>query len=328
MNFEFSETDLRRLDLNLLLVLTALMRERSVRRAAARLFVGPPAISMALRRLRDLTGDPMFVRGSRGMEPTPRALALYERVAPLLQGVHEAVFQPPAFDPAGIRRTIRFASPDDFEFLLVPRLLQLLQAEAPGVTLVLRSTDFTAVADTLASGDADVVLSASLRDLGDAVPSRLLYSDGFEILFDPARIGAAEIPLDRYLALPHLLFSPRGDSWGLIDDALARIGARRRVIATLVRFTTLPFVLKEIAAIGTVPRLMARMHAARFGLATQPLPFDAPSFEVALFWAARLRADPAILWFVDRVQSLVADLRREAGHDDTDGNNRDAAALP
>lgn len=314
MNFEFSETDLRRLDLNLLLVLAALMRERSVRRAAARLFVGPPAVSMALGRLRDLIGDDLFVRCPGGMQPTPRAIDLHDRVAPLLQGVHEAVFRPATFDPAQVRRTIRFASPDDLDVPLLPRLLALLRAQAPDITLIARPVDFTAVTDILVSGDVDLMISSVPPGIGDVVPWRPLYRDGFEALFDPGRLGPGPLALDRYLALPHLLFSPRGEAHGLIDNTLARIGQRRRIVATLVRFSTLPDILREIPAVATVPGLMARLHAGRFGLVAHPLPFPAPAFEVGMVWPHRLRTDPAILWLADQVRSLVDALRREAGH--------------
>jgi len=100
MTDTFNEIELRRFDLNLLLVFSALMRERSVSRAANRLYLGPSAVSMALGRLRDVTGDPLFVRAGAGMEPTPRALQLWAELAPALGSVAQAVRGRPAFDPA------------------------------------------------------------------------------------------------------------------------------------------------------------------------------------------------------------------------------------
>ena len=135
------ERDLRRLDLNLLLVFHALMQERHVTRAAARLFLGQPAVSGALKRLRAAFGDPLFVRSRAGMEPTPRALELSRPVEALLSGLHEALAAKRPFEPKASTRVFRIGASEAVGVALFPRLMAHLTREAPGVRLVTLDTD-------------------------------------------------------------------------------------------------------------------------------------------------------------------------------------------
>ncbi len=183
MKHEFNEAELRKIDLNLLLVFSALMRERSVSRAAGRLFLGPSAVSMALTRLRQIVGDSLFVRAGAGMDPTPRALALWSELEPALGAIELAVRGHRVFDPARAESTIRFAAPDDLEFALVPRLLERLETEAPGIRLVVRPSDFHTLLGRLDAGDADVGLSATpMSGIERRHRIRPLYRDGFSVV--------------------------------------------------------------------------------------------------------------------------------------------------
>ena len=135
---DINEHDFHKLDLNLLLVFTALLRERSVTRAARRLYLGQPAISASLARLRAFAGDDLFVRTAQGMEPTTRALALAERLKPVLEGLSAALFTTSAFDPSSSDRTFSLGMFDIGEVTLGPELLGDMEAEAPRVRLALR----------------------------------------------------------------------------------------------------------------------------------------------------------------------------------------------
>jgi LysR family transcriptional regulator, mexEF-oprN operon transcriptional activator len=313
MNHEFREADLRRVDLNLLLVLAALVRERSVTRAAARLHLSAPAVSMALARLRAALGDRLFVRGREGMEPTPRALEVYAAVAPALQGVHDAVFRPPRFEPALAERTFRFASPDDLELVLLPRLLARVAAEAPRATLVVRPADFRNVPGMLDSGDAELALTATPPGLDRGHRHEPLHRDGFAAVFDRGRLGLGEgepLTPERYLEAPHVLLSPAGHTTGPVDARLAELGlGPRRVVAAVARFSTLPFVLRALPAVANMPSVAARHHAAAFGLDARPLPFATPTFEVSLVWHARSDGDAGLAWLAGLVRRIVAGLR-------------------
>ncbi|WP_394829788.1 LysR substrate-binding domain-containing protein [Pendulispora albinea] len=313
---EINEIDLRRVDLNLLVVFAALMRERSVRRAASCLYIGPSAVSMALGRLREVFHDELLVRGREAMEPTPRAVELYERLGPLLRSLHEVVLTPPPFDPARAERTIRLACPDDLDAVLLPRLMAVLQRKAPGMKLIVRPSDFRVATELLDTGDADVAMTPT-RPMAPRFEGRYrsetLYSDGFLAIFDPKQIPeGAPLGMDRYLAVPHLLVSFTGVLRGAIDDRLAELGKSRTVAAAVARFATLPFLLKRAPMLANVPSLTACRYAKAFRLAVSPLPFDSPRFDLALVWHARFEGDPALRWFCDQLRAVLAAARLAA----------------
>lgn len=137
-----NRNDLRRVDLNLLIVFETLMHERSVTRAAEKLFLGQPAISAALSRLRGLFDDPLFVRTGRSMEPSARAVEIFALLSPALDSISTAVSRAAEFDPATSTAVFRIGLSDDVEFALLPQLLKRLRAEAPGIVLVVRRVNY------------------------------------------------------------------------------------------------------------------------------------------------------------------------------------------
>lgn len=308
----FNEVELRRLDLNLLLVFSAVWRERSVARAAGRLYLGPSAASMALARLRKATGDPLFVRTPQGMVPTPRAEALWAAVEPALAAI-EAAVRPAGFDPARAEATIRFGAPDDLEFALIPRLLERLGEEAPGVRLAVRPSDFRSIGDRLDRGDADLMLSA-LPERGLEARHRMsvLHHETFAVLHDANRLGhRGPLDLVAYLATPHAMVSIDGSPRSGLDDRLAALGHARHVAVTVAHFPTLPHILRRRALLANVPGTAARLMAAEHGLEVHPPPIDAGGFRLALAWHARTDTDPARAWFRGLVKAEVGALCNE-----------------
>lgn len=272
MNATFNEVDLRKLDLNLLLVFAALMRERSASRAARRLYLGPSAVSMALARLRDTLGDPLLVRAGSGMEPTPRALQLWDALEPAMAAIDQAVRGAKVFDPATAERVIRFAAPDDLEFVLIPLLLERMEHEAPGIRLVVRPSDFRTLLGRLDDGDADLALSATPSSgIERRHRIRPLNSETFSVLYDAAQLGrTGALDLDDYCDTPQLLLSISGDLTGLIDKRLAEIGRSRNVIAALAHFPTMPHIIKRRRALVNMPTTAARHYASTYQLELSP----------------------------------------------------------
>ncbi|MEM9013424.1 MAG: LysR family transcriptional regulator [Pseudomonadota bacterium] len=312
MEESFSEIELRRLDLNLLLVFSAMMREGSVNRAAGKLYLGPSAVSMALSRLREALNDPLFVREANRMVPTPRAEAFWARVEPALDAIAAAA-RADRFDPATAEMTIRFAAPDDLEGALLPALLARLDAAAPGIRLTARPADHLGLPGRLDAGDADLGLSALPPRLEARHRARILRRETFSVLYDAAQMGVTgPLDIDTYLDAPHLLRSVSGNATGPIDEVLRSLGRSRRVLAALSQFSTMPHVLKARRSVANVPALVAGWFARRFELECAPLPFPSPSFDLALVWSARLDADPAHIWFRDLVAEMVAELDRPA----------------
>ena len=309
MNNDFSEIELRRLDLNLLLVFSAVMREGSVGAATQRLFLGPSAVSMALARLRLSLGDELFVRAGKGVAPTPRAELLWSAIQPALSTIDGAL-RVPDFDPAKAEHTVRFAAPDDLEFVLVPALLKRLETVAPGVRLTVRPADFRSIAERLDSGEADVAFSAvSAKRLEKRHHVEIIHREHFRVLYDPARIGRrGKLSFDDYLSVPHLIRSVSGDTSGAIDEALAALHAERTVVAGLSSFATMPFVLKSRPALANVPATAALHLADTFDLETCALPFPSPTFDVGLVWHARLDADPASAWIRGLLHEVIGEI--------------------
>jgi LysR family transcriptional activator of mexEF-oprN operon len=313
MKSEFTLNELRKMDLNLLLVLSVLVRERSVRVTAERLHVGSPAISMSLSRLRDLLHDPLLVRTGRGMTPTPRAQELAAMIDPFLQDLRLALLEGETFDPRTVTRTVRFAIADDLEVVLLPKLLRTLQDRAPGVRVIVRDADYHAIDRLLQSGDAEVVLAALLPKMQLREPNKVLYAEKFVALYDPAQVNVpTPLNLDEYLAIPQLLISPRGEISGMLEPRLQELGRARDVVGTLARFSTLPFVLKETRMLCNVPSTSARCLAQHFGLAISQLPFASPEFNIGIAWQHVLDQDPFTRWFTALITKIMGELR--AGH--------------
>jgi LysR family transcriptional activator of mexEF-oprN operon len=294
-----NESDFRRLDLNLLLVFHALLHERSVTRAAQRLFIGQPALSGALKRLRAALGDELFVRTSHGMTPTPRALELARVIEPLLLSLQQALHAQPAFDPAKAERVFRIGLSDALEVALMPRLMRRLAAEAPGVRLVAREADRANAPGLLDVAEIELAVGVFVERAAWH-RQRALFGWHFVCVYNPALVKARgkRLTLKEYLRHPHLLTSFSAGLSGLVDDLLRERGLARQVVFSSRNFATSPFIVREMAAITTVPTFAAATWHDALGLAVSPLPFETPGYEVSLLWAAAQDGDPGLRWLL------------------------------
>lgn len=307
--------DLRGLDLNLLPVLAMLLQERSTTRAAKRLRLGQPAVSSALARLREAFGDQLFTRVPKGLEPTPRALALAAQLGPAMSAISQSLRPQESFDPATAEITIRLGMPDNHEHAVMPELLARLQETAPGVRVIVRQTSGATVAGLLdeqeidlACGRIDRVSAWHRREVLVPVKCMCLYDKRH------ARF-AAPLTLARFVAAPHVMMSAGGDFHGLIDEALAKIGKVRRVIYATPHFASIPIVLRRVAAIATLPDHSARRFAKAYRLTMVEPPLALPSYETALVWAAKYQDDPAHRWLRSIVSNTVRHLNKQDSKD-------------
>jgi len=309
------ESDLRRLDLNLLPVFAALMRERSVTRAGRALFLSQPAASAALARLRAALRDELFVRNGKGLEPTPRAEALLAELEPALQVVAGAVAGATPFDPATDARTFRVGWSDAVTIAATP-LLRRLREAAPRCRLVIRAANFRTIPAMLESGEIGTAIFGFMADeLPATAKQRVLRRGGFRVLRDTASPGPVD--LDAYCTRPHVLVTPRGDLQGFADAALERLGRSRRVVLGLPDFGLLRRVLLGTDLLCTVPDALAdtlspclcsMMDAVpEGGLAADPLPFPSPMEScVRMVWRAALDHDPAEMWLRAQIAEVLA----------------------
>jgi LysR family transcriptional activator of mexEF-oprN operon len=291
------ESDFRGLDLNLLVVFHALFQERHVTRAARRLFIGQPALSGALKRLRAAFGDDLFVRGARAMEPTPRAHELARAIEPMLATLQAVLRNPPGFDAASSERVLRIGLSDALEAALMPGLMQRLAERAPGVRLIALQTDGRSAADMLKDGEIELAVGVFL-DEPAWLRRRALFDWTFVCVFDPrlVKLRGRRITLEQYLQHPHLLTSFNADLHGYIDERLRALGHARRVVYSSRNFATSPLIARRIGALTTVPTFAAATWRDALGLAVSPLPFDVPRHEVSLMWSAANDADAGLQW--------------------------------
>src|SRR3954447_20361939 len=199
--------NLSRIDLNLLVHLDALLAERSVTRAAARVGLGQSAMSHNLARLRDLLGDELLTRGPDGLRLTPRAVALVEPVRTALAQVQAVVSREKPFDPRTDERTFRIGLPDSMEILIVPALLAHLREAAPGLRLRLHNIDSTQLLDDLDADRLDLAIGYGRFEQGQAHHKRrLLFNETYLCMFNAERTGITPpVSLDDYVRLPHVL---------------------------------------------------------------------------------------------------------------------------
>ncbi|NMK45139.1 LysR family transcriptional regulator [Achromobacter sp. Bel] len=281
-------------DLNLLTTLDVLLAEGSVARAARRLHLSPSAMSRALARLRETTGDPLLVRAGRGLVPTPRALALRDRVRVLVQDV-EAVLRPAAqLDLAQLARTFTLRTSDGFAENFGPALLARASADAPSVRLrFVQKTD----KDSAPLREGTVDLETGI--VGDAASpelrTRALFQDRFVGVMRVAHpLSQGKVTLARYASARHILVSRRNLDKGPVDDALATHGRERAIAAIAGGFSTAIALARGSDLIATVPE--RHTGSLRAGMHTFPLPFTMPAFTVSMLWHPRMDGDAAHRW--------------------------------
>lgn len=309
------ERDFRGFDLNLLLVFHALVLERNVTRAARRLFLGQPAVSGALKRLRAMLGDELFVRTSHGMEPTPRALELARSIDPLLLSLHQALKSKPGFDPSTAQRVFRIGLTDAMEVALMPKLMRRLTQIAPGVRVITRPADSSRVSSLLDAEEIELAVGVFPEHTARH-RSRALFRWRFVCLFNPRliKVRGEKLSLRQYLRYPHVLTSFTADLRGFIDEQLARRGLQqRRVIFSSPNFATNPFIVREMAAFATVPTFIAGAWRDRLDLAVRALPIKVPEFEASLLWPATNDGDSGLSWLISLFADSFTELSCPAG---------------
>jgi len=299
-------------DLNLLLTLDALLAEGSVVGAARRLRLSPSAMSRALTRLRETTGDPLLVRAGRGLAPTPRALALRDQVRPLVEAV-EAVLRPDqSLDLSSLVRTFTLRTSDGFVESFGADLIARARTEAPGVRFnFLQKPD----KDSGPLRDARVDLETGVVDaaLGPEVRAQALFRDRLvAVVRKDHPVGPAGVSRSWYLAAEHVVVSRDGLEASAVDLPFLPAGLQRRVGALVGGFSAALALARDSDLVATAPD----RHTAslRHGLTSFPLPLPNREFTVSMLWHPRMDADPAHRWLRACVREVCA-----AGRSTPDG---------
>ncbi|ROM90559.1 LysR family transcriptional regulator [Pseudomonas brassicacearum] len=290
-----SQMNIAEIDLNLLKVFEALHDESSASRAALRLGVTQSAVSAALRRLRDVYADQLFVRTGRGLAPTLRANQLKPVISDALNKCRQslAMVDPTANQYEG--RSVIVGLSDDFEIAYGRRLIEEIAQCAPKLRLIFRQTHSQIVAQALMERSVDLAITAG--GFAERLLSRqVLGEGGYQCLVDPESLadGQQEIGLDEFVAREHILVSS-GGFIGITDEGLAGLGLSRRVCASTTHFAALPFLLKGSQAVATIPAHAAQSIAALSGLTVLPCPLALPRYPIELGWRTNSQLDPLLL---------------------------------
>lgn len=294
-------------DFNLLVTLDVLLAEGNVTRAAKRLRLSPSAMSRALARLRETTGDPLLVRAGRGLVPTPRALELRERVRQLVQD-GEAVLRPAEkLNFKQIARIFTLRTSEGFVENFGPDLIARVGEEAPGVRLrfVQKSNKDSA---PLRDGTVDLETGVVEKTTAPELRVQALFRDRYiGVVRKEHPLSKGKITPSRYAAGRHICVSREGLDRGPIDEALQPLGLEREIVTIVGGFSTALGLARASDLIATVPE--RHTGNLRAGMHTFPLPVSMPEFTVSMLWHPRLDADQAHRWLRGHVREICAVIR-------------------
>lgn len=292
-----------RLDLNLLITLDVLLTERNVTRAAERLNLSQPSVSVQLAKLRETLGDPLLLPGPRGMRPTARAEALREPLREALEALQRAVSPQRAFDPAQATDTWRVAAFDYAESTIVLPLLRGLRTMAPGTRLAIVQPVPSLLARQAEQGEIDLAFHTT-----DGAPQSLhrrpLFTERYVLVGRAGHPGLKRKPTPaQFCRLEHVIVSPDGGGFlGPTDEALAARGLSRRVVLSVPHFL---FVLSVLASTDLVAMLPSRLVREAAGLRAVEAPIEIPGYEMSMLWHERVHRDPAHRWLRDTIVDCV-----------------------
>ena len=309
--------NLKNVDLNLLVYLDVLLRERNVTRAAESLGISQPAMSNGLRRLRDLFSDPLLVRTSGGMSPTERAESLQPKIREVVASITKVVQPDQQFDAANANRVFRISVSDYSESTLLPHMLRRMRLEAPDVTLDILTPSDVSIQD-LEQGNVDLVINR-FDDLPQSFHQRPIWRDHFSCIFSSQNPIRDDFNLETYLGAGHVWVSKTGmgigvgiepgasQSLGWVDEALARLGKKRR-IRVFTRHYEAAMRLTELRdLVITLPSKAANLLKDDPSVIIVPPPFEIPEFELTMAWSPLLQHNPAHQW----IRRLIADVAQD-----------------
>ncbi|MEM9715480.1 MAG: LysR family transcriptional regulator [Pseudomonadota bacterium] len=309
---DINEIDIRLLDGTVLLVFLGLMRHRKATAVAEEMGLTQPAISHAVKRLRGIYGDPLFLRKAHGFEPTAKAREIEPVIRRAVQSLSDSVSTDDVFDPTTSEMSVRIAGFDYELATLLPPLVTEVFEIGPSINIS---------SLTLSSSEALAALEDARIDMAigffDALPRRSSRSSFVsETLYLEEYVAVAsadhaifreELSMRGYLEAPHLLVTPTDAQRGSVDFALDELGLSRYVQSTVPMFFPALSVLENSNMIATLPKKVAQTYGARFNLNWVPLPFDGPSFAVRAVWHKRDKTSQIHAWLVDILKSLATD---------------------
>jgi len=294
------------IDIRLLAVFNEIYKTRSVTSAAQALALGQPAVSVALSKLRHTLGDPLFVRTSSGMEPTPFGEGLVRPVRAVLDAVETVLGHRDDFEPATSQRTFRICMTDISQLVLLPKLWQTLRVQAPGIQIEILPLSRD-TARLLESGEADLALGL-MPQLEAGFYQQLLFRQYFVCMAsaDHPRI-TDQLSLQQFEAEDHVVISSSGSAPLIIENEISRQGIVRRIALQIPNFLSAAFLVEHTDLLITIPKLLGEMLQGRGAFRIYPVPFPLPQYDVKQHWHERYRHDPGSCWLRRMISELLSE---------------------
>lgn len=299
--------DIKDIDLNLLVVFQQLFVERRVSVVADKLGLTQPAISNALARLRKVLGDELFLRTSRGMEPTPYANQLAEPIATALSTIQDALSRKIDFDPAISVRKFTIAMTDIGEIYFLPKLMGKLSAIASGVTISTVRNTSANLSDEIEAGHVDLAMGL-LPQLTSGYFQRRLFRQRYVCMFRQGHaLDKDSMSVEEFAQAGHVVVVAEGTGHAMVDELIQRRGVRRNVLLTVPHFVALGHILATTDMVATVPERYAFECTAPFRLRYLAHPVPLPEIGINLFWHAKFNKESGNQWLRGVVFDLFSD---------------------
>jgi len=295
--------NIKQLDLNLLVTLDVLLSEHNVTRAAQRLHLSQPSVSVQLARLREVFNDPLLLPGPRGMRPTAKADELREPLRLALEALERAVSPPSPFNPAQASLTWSIAATDYTETTVLLPALPTLRSSSPGTRLAVLEMVPSLIAKRAEQGQIDLAFHTT-EGAPTGLRHRPLFTERYVLVGREGHPCLQRRPtLAQFCKLDHAIVSPDGGGFrGVTDEALAAAGLTRRVALSVPHFLVLRSVLASTDLVAMLPSRLVRDAS---GLRVAEPPVDVPGFEISMLWHERSHRDPAHQWLRERIADSV-----------------------
>ena len=299
-------TNLRELDLNLLIALDVLITEASVTKAAERLNMSQSTMSYSLKRLRTILNDDILIRTSREMEVTPYARQISDRIRQILVEIQSTLLEKETFNPATAKETFKIAAGDYVEATIGLTLIKQLTTQAPGIRIRISNLEKENVLDTLDDNRIDIVINPGLPIKSWHVEENL-YREEFVCVFRDDN-SVDEISLTDYLERPHILVSLRDDFQGSYDKILENQQMSRRIVWSTTHFMAVPFLVANSNCVALIPNRMAQQCAKAMNLKLLPPPIEIEGFTISMVWHQRNRNNLAHQWLRQQIVDAVKNI--------------------
>jgi DNA-binding transcriptional LysR family regulator len=299
---------LSQVDLNLFVVLEAIYREGNLTRAGRQLKLTQPAMSHALKRLRELLKDPLFLREGANMVPTPFSRNMINEVRQALQILEVNLYENRNFDPAHTRRDFQIGFWELMESTILPPLLKIMAKAAPEISMTTSRVKRREIETELASGSLDLALDIPIT-MSDSIKQEPLFSDRVVVMAREGHpIGTQELDLDTYLRQDHVLVSSRRQGPSLVDAELNRKGRKRRIVLRCQHYFAACRVVSETDMLLTIPERYAQMLNGGFNNRLYPFPLKSlQQLELHMYWHESADNDPPNRWLREQIKKVVAD---------------------